>query len=324
MSEFLPGTFAPVGPPVINWFVPSDLGQLFAASSGGSQFFNTSSVYRSFQMPVTVGGVYSIRRLFPLTDRLQVVFSADEPAPGVEWIGSKITANTAETIEGITVPAGASWMHVYLSASSQEIPGVLIEKSPTAGAWFDGNSANTDYLVHAWMGAPNASPSTQQEMEAVMATVYGTLSDFGLQSLAPYNPVVKFLPSGPGVRGQHLFSSTPITANVASNGSFSVLLEPTVGVMPDVWYNVSIEHLNAGGEYTHFDLLGYKLRVIPPGGEIGDMPDAPLSTSTVLVSLAPPPEGYKGWYLNAAGPGQDPGDPNDPASSGTGILEIVS
>ena len=157
-----------------------------------------------------------------------------------------------------------------------------------------------------------------------MPLVYGTLSDFSLQSLVPYYPVLKFTPSGPGVKGRRLFSERPVEAPVASDGSSSVVLESTDGVVPKVWYTVSIEYLNSGGEYTSLDVLGYRLYVPAPGGAIGDLPDAPLSADTVLVSLSPPPAGYKGWYLNAPGPGNPPGDPDDPASSGTGILEIVS
>lgn len=157
-----------------------------------------------------------------------------------------------------------------------------------------------------------------------MAVVYGTLSDFGLEAFVGMAPRVIFTATGAGTKGGRLFASTPVVAIPDSSGLFSVTLETTDGVVPEVWYTVGIEHLNPGGEYTHFDLLGYRLFVPASGGPIGDLPGAPLSPSTVLVSLAPPPPGYRGWYLNAPGPGQDPGDPNDPASSGTGILEIVS
>ena len=157
-----------------------------------------------------------------------------------------------------------------------------------------------------------------------MVDVRGTLTDFGLQSLAAKDPRVIFTASSAGTLGRRLFSSDPIIAIPAADGSFTVDLQPTDGIVPEVWYEVSIEHLNASGKFTHYDVLGYKLFVPFVGGDIGDMPDAPLSPQTVLVSLAPPPAGYVGWYLNAPGPGEDPGDPNDPASSGTGILEIVS
>ncbi|WP_431863033.1 hypothetical protein [Microbacterium algeriense] len=192
------------------------------------------------------------------------------------------------------------------------------------GPWFHGDSPNSDEWTHAWTGPRDASTSTRQEMEPVMATIYGTLSDFGLDALTPYMPVVRFTPSGAGVKGKRLFAERPVDATVSSNGDFAVLLEPTDGVTPPVWYTVSIEYLNEGGRYTSYDVLGYKLRVPAPGGAIGELPDVPLSPDTVLVSLDPPPPGYKGWYLNAPGPGNPPGDPDDPATSGTGVLEIVS
>lgn len=157
-----------------------------------------------------------------------------------------------------------------------------------------------------------------------MVSVNGELNDFGLRTLADKEPAVIFTPSGPGTLGRTLFSSDPIVVYPDEDGTFTVDLQPTDGVVPEVWYTVSISHLKAGGRFTHYDVLGYKLFVPITGGALGDMPDAPLSPSTVLVSLDPPPAGYKGFYLNAAGPGEDPGDPNDPASSGTGILEIVS
>lgn len=152
-----------------------------------------------------------------------------------------------------------------------------------------------------------------------------TLSDFGLQSLVDKLPRVLFKPSSAGVKGARMFPSTPVAAVFDSVGNGSVTLESTDGVVPAVHYTVSIEHLQPGGQYTHFDLMG--LQVFVPDGFVGsltDLPGTPLAPNVVLVSLAPPPAGYTGWYMNAPGPGNDPGDPNDPASSGTGILEIVS
>lgn len=157
-----------------------------------------------------------------------------------------------------------------------------------------------------------------------MALVTGELNDFGLQPLAAKDPRVIFTASSSGTLGRKLFSSDPIVVYPAPDGTFTVDLQPTDGVVPEVWYEVSIEHLNESGRFTHYDVLGYRLFVPITGGELGDLPEAPLSPSTVLVSLDPPPPGYNGFYLNAAGPGVDPGDPNDPTSSGTGIFEIVS
>lgn len=188
------------------------------------------------------------------------------------------------------------------------------------GPAFDGATPDTDQWVHAWTGPVDASPSTRQEMEAVMATIYGTLTDFGLQTLAPYKPVLKFTPSGPGVKGRKVFSGRPVEVPVASSGAFSVLLEPTDGVTPKVWYTVSIEYLNDGGQYTSLDILGYRLFVPAPGGAIGDLPGAPLSSDTVLVGLNPPPPGYRGWWLYSPAEGEEmPAD-----ETGIGDLRMVA
>jgi hypothetical protein len=56
----------------------------------------------------------------------------------------------------------------------------------------------------------------------------------------------------------------------------------------------------------------------PNGGPIGTLASVDLSIYSVLVSLTLPP-GYKGWWLHAG-----PGDPDDPETSGTGMLRIVS
>lgn len=151
------------------------------------------------------------------------------------------------------------------------------------------------------------------------------LTDFGLQSLVDRGPRVLFEPSSAATKGARIFPSTPIESIPDATGRGVVTLESTDGVVPKIHYTVSIEHLHPGGQYTHYDLLNLQLYVPEDYyGSIADLPGAPLSANTVLVSLDPPPAGYKGWYLNAPGPGNPLGDPNDPASSGTGILEIVS
>lgn len=138
-----------------------------------------------------------------------------------------------------------------------------------------------------------------------MAVVTFTLTDFGLQTLTGKSPRVIFTPSSAGVKGARLFPTTPIVVIPDAAGNGTVTLEPTDGVVPTVWYTVSIEHLQPGGEYTHYDVLGYRLYVTDQGGPIGSMPGVPLSPSSVLVSLDPPPAGYKGWWLHSPAQGQE-------------------
>lgn len=138
-----------------------------------------------------------------------------------------------------------------------------------------------------------------------MAVVTFTLTDFGLQSLSDRSPRVIFTPSGAGVKGTRLFPSTPIVVIPDSAGAGSATLEATDGVVPAAWYTVSIEHLQPGGEYTHFDVLNLRL-YIPEGynGPLAQLPGTPLSPNTVLVSLDAPPAGYKGWWLYSPAIGQ--------------------
>lgn len=137
-----------------------------------------------------------------------------------------------------------------------------------------------------------------------MPTITFTLSDFGLASLASKFPTVKFVPSGAGVAGSRLFASTPVTAVMVGDAG-TVTLSATDDVAPTVWYSVQIEHLNPGGEYSHFDILGFRV-FVPTGyvGPISGMPGTPLSPSSVLVSLDPPPASYKGWWLYSPATGQ--------------------
>lgn len=108
-----------------------------------------------------------------------------------------------------------------------------------------------------------------------------------------------------------------------SNGIFSVELE----VAPWITYTPWVSWLKNPGDPSNlargYAEWNWSFNPYPNGGPIGDLIDDVLSIYSVLVSLTLPP-GYTGWYLNAPGPDEPVGDPNDPASSGTGILEIVS
>ena len=153
-----------------------------------------------------------------------------------------------------------------------------------------------------------------------MAALSGTLLDFGITPLAGIPTRLEFVASEAGSKDGTLFTAKPVLVNVAPDGAWSVELESTDGMIPaGIYYTIRI---NQG--YSWWDFYGVK--VFLPDGEwtVDTLPGAPLAAENVLVSLDPPPVGYRGWYLNAPGPGNPPGDPDDPESSGTGILEIVS
>lgn len=159
-------------------------------------------------------------------------------------------------------------------------------------------------------------------------TLTGTWNDFGFVPVYPEAGRLFFVPhvarGSIGIYGARVAPVRPVEAEVFGN-TWSVELTPTDGVTPEAWYTIAIDHLDAEGNFTaRYEYLD-KI-YIPLGGDwtLQTLPGAPLTPNDVLVQLAPPPEGYAGWYLNAPGPGEPTGDPNNPASSGTGILEIVS
>lgn len=139
-----------------------------------------------------------------------------------------------------------------------------------------------------------------------MPTITGTLSDFGLSPLSGASPRITFMPSGAGAESHRLFSSTPVKVEPDASGAFSVELQSTDGVVPEVLYTVQIEHLSAGGAFTHFDVLG--LRIFIPreyDGPLTELPGVPLTPDTVLVSLDLPPQGFKGYWLYSPSEGQE-------------------
>lgn len=139
-----------------------------------------------------------------------------------------------------------------------------------------------------------------------MPTLSGTLSDFELDALVGKFPRIRFVPSGPGVRDSRMLTSTPVEVIPDAAGAWSVTLHATDGVVPDMWFEVLVEHLQPGGEYSHFDRLDLRVYV-PEGydGPLAELPGTPLAPNTVYVSLDPPPPGYKGWWLYSPATGQE-------------------
>jgi hypothetical protein len=125
-----------------------------------------------------------------------------------------------------------------------------------------------------------------------MATVTGTLSDFGYASLAPYQPVVTFTPTGPGVQGGRLLAAKPVSLSPgAGTGYFEVDLAPTEGIVPETWYQISISWLDTNAGWIEKNFVGTKLEVPELGGPIG-----------YLVKSPPTPPPFVAWQPTAPDP----------------------
>lgn len=101
-----------------------------------------------------------------------------------------------------------------------------------------------------------------------MALITGVLSDFGRGALASsarnLHPVIEFHPSGPGVRtaASVIYVSRTIpTVPEVSTGAWTVDLELTTIVSPEVWYEVVIRWLDEAGNFNSVDRLPGRLYV---------------------------------------------------------------
>lgn len=120
-----------------------------------------------------------------------------------------------------------------------------------------------------------------------MANVTGTLTDFGGASLAPYQPRLHFIPSGPAVNAGKFLATKPIIVTPAADGSFTASLEPTVGLHPSVWYRLHVKWLDTANQYIGMDFLD-RMDVPELGGPIGDLIGGSAPLAAVWVGTSPP------------------------------------
>lgn len=100
-------------------------------------------------------------------------------------------------------------------------------------------------------------------MAAVLMT--GSIKDFSFTSMTDYNVRIGFFPSDTGTRGEFLFPTMPKWVEPDQLGSFSVRLEATAGLVPQVWYTVKFEWLDKAGNFVSMDTPDWVL-VVPAGG----------------------------------------------------------
>ncbi|MFC7942713.1 hypothetical protein ACFUPZ_05570 [Microbacterium oxydans] len=107
-----------------------------------------------------------------------------------------------------------------------------------------------------------------------MALITGTLADMSRSALANSSvnrqPVIEFHPSGPGVRsgaGVSVIYVSRVISTVpdVSTGAWSVDLELTTILNPEVWYEVRIMWLDEAGNFRSVDRLPGRLYVDSAG-----------------------------------------------------------
>lgn len=145
-----------------------------------------------------------------------------------------------------------------------------------------------------------------------MAVVTGMLSYFDWKPVAPNQPTLRFHPrsrighggkQGISARPERLLSHTPVDA-VFDFVGWEVNLVPTIGLVPETWYELELIELDSAGRFTRSHWWPERIFVPVEGGDFMSLPSTPLSAEWVFVGLTPPPDGWSGYWIYSPGPGE--------------------
>ena len=129
-----------------------------------------------------------------------------------------------------------------------------------------------------------------------MAVYTGTLTDFGLDPLTAFAPLMVFTADQPAFSGVNVLVTRRIEAPIASDGSFSVDLVPSVSTTPNVTYTMRVEWLDASGGFIGMDIIGGIVAALG-GGSIPDMGGIPITRFYVSDTAPENPE-LDTWWLD--------------------------
>jgi len=146
-----------------------------------------------------------------------------------------------------------------------------------------------------------------------MPNVTGTLTEVGGGHLVGKYPEIHFTLNAPNSKSGVMLPTEPVTVQPASDGSFTAPLQSTTDMLDDAWYTLSIQWLDAGGNYVRADFPDWALQVPTGGGSFSDLfGKPPTNTRMVYVSLTAPenPRPFTMWLE------QNPLNDADPLNTG--------
>lgn len=166
---------------------------------------------------------------------------------------------TTVTFENVTVPATAAYCYIYsnifatgtVPAGVQSWYGaVLIEKSPTAGIYFDGSTPDSGTNSYSWSGTPDVSPSNSYALDGNQVPV---LAKYVQLSGTPAVGTVKFLSSEVLGVGGYVIYPTPVIKELDNDGAIFVDLFATddPGINAPAWHYIVTENLYDQPERTY-------------------------------------------------------------------------
>lgn len=134
-----------------------------------------------------------------------------------------------------------------------------------------------------------------------MATVTGKLKDFENDALSGH-PVLQFTPTGPGVGDALYADKTVRIRDFGQNGTFTVNLIPTFGLIGRVKYRMSVIYLDDAGNPLGYSEWPYAFTVPDAGGDLKDLAVAVVDSDTVYtspdVNAASDPDVFTGYKMN--------------------------
>ncbi|UOD80362.1 hypothetical protein [Paenarthrobacter ureafaciens] len=143
--------------------------------------------------------------------------------------------------------------------------------------------------------------------------VTGNLREASGEHLVGKIPEIHFTLNAPNAKAGVMLPTEPVTVQPAADGSFTANLESTIDMLDDAWYTLSIQWLDAAGNYVKADFPDWQLHVPTGGGSFSDLfGRPPKNTAMVYVSLSAPsdPGKWTFWLKD------DPANPANPLNTG--------
>lgn len=140
-----------------------------------------------------------------------------------------------------------------------------------------------------------------------MAVVTGTLWDIGTGHLGGRQPQLVFEIDRPGTKGGYVYATEPEIVTPAADGSWSANLTPTVDMLDQCHYKLSMRWLDPAGNFVRVDFPDWEIHVSSAGGKFTDLITKTSNSRMVHVSTTAPkdPQMFSLWLQM---------DPENPAS----------
>lgn len=148
------------------------------------------------------------------------------------------------------------------------------------------------------------------------APVVGNVTDVGGTHLNGKYPEIHFTLNKPNTKGGKVHPTQPLTVVPdPTTGAFTANLESTTDMLDQAWYTVSIQWLDAAGNYVRADFPDWALQVPTAGGSFSDLfGRPPTNTRMVWVSLTAPTEDQRDLFTMWLQ--KDPADDANPLNTG--------